>query len=116
MAPASATPVPAPTFPAESFIRRVSTLRPGDVRALFASSINVASSIGSPSLSDDYLPDPDEHRATHTSRRDHTAICQEPNSHRESDSAWQTAYCAARIAVDITKESSDMFLPLEAVV
>ena len=32
------------------------------------------------------------------------------------DTAWQTAYGAARIAVEITKESSDMFLPLKAVV
>jgi hypothetical protein len=29
---------------------------------------------------------------------------------------WQTAYNAAKIAVEVTKESSDMFLPLKAVV
>jgi hypothetical protein len=114
--PATATPTPAPTFPAESFIRRVSTLRRGDVRALAASSIAVASSIGSPSLSDNYLPGPDERGATHTSRHDHGAIGQESDSHRVSDSVWQTAYSTARMAVDITKESSDMFLPLKAVV
>ena len=32
------------------------------------------------------------------------------------DTAWQTAYVAARMAVEIAKESSDMFLPLKAVV
>ena len=34
---------------------------------------------------------------------------------RRSDTGWQTAYGAARMAVEITKESSDMFLPLKAV-
>ena len=29
---------------------------------------------------------------------------------------WQAAYGAARMAVEIAKESSDMFLPLKAVV
>jgi chitodextrinase len=115
-APVSTTPIPTPTFPAESFIRRVSTLRRGDVRALAASSIAVASSIGSPSLSDDYLPYPDKHGAAHTSRRDHGAIGQESNSHRVPDLVWQTAYSTARMAVDITKESSDTLLPLKAVV
>ena len=33
-----------------------------------------------------------------------------------SDSGWQTAYGAARMAVRIVNESSDMFLPLKAVV
>jgi len=37
----------------------------------------------------------------------------EPGSSRES--GWKTAYGAARMAVEITKESSDMFLPLKAV-
>jgi hypothetical protein len=32
------------------------------------------------------------------------------------ESRWKTAYGAARMAVEITKESSDMFLPLKAVV
>ena len=35
---------------------------------------------------------------------------------RGRDTGWQTAYAAARMAVEITKESSDMFLPLKAVV
>ena len=33
-----------------------------------------------------------------------------------SDTGWQTAYGAARMAVEIAKESSDAFLPLKAVV
>ena len=37
-----------------------------------------------------------------------------PGSTKES--AWRAAYGAARIAVDIAKDSSDMFLPLKAVV
>ena len=31
------------------------------------------------------------------------------------ESGWRTAYGAARMAVEVTKESSDMFLPLKAV-
>ena len=34
---------------------------------------------------------------------------------RGKDMAWQTAFGAARMAVEIVKESSDMFLPLKAV-
>ena len=29
---------------------------------------------------------------------------------------WKTAYSAVRMAVEVTKESSDLFLPLKAVV
>jgi len=32
------------------------------------------------------------------------------------DAGWRTAYATARMAVDVAKESSDMFLPLKAVV
>ena len=32
------------------------------------------------------------------------------------DTGWRTAYAAVRMAVEVTKESSDMFLPLKAVV
>jgi len=35
---------------------------------------------------------------------------------RRRDTGWQTAYGAARMAVEFAKESSDMFLPLKAVV
>ena len=38
----------------------------------------------------------------------------QPETSRES--RWRTAYVAARMAVEIAKESTDMFLPLKAVV
>lgn len=43
-----------------------------------------------------------------------SAPLDEPGPSKES--GWKTAYGAARMAVDIAKESSDMFLPLKAVV
>lgn len=36
-----------------------------------------------------------------------------PGSPKES--GWGTAYAAAKMAVDMAKESSDMFLPVKAV-
>jgi len=55
--------------------------------------------------------------ATHTPYSDHhDAVRQEPGRHQAVDSAWQTAYSTARMVVGIAKESSDMFLPLKAVV
>ena len=41
-------------------------------------------------------------------------VSYEPGTSKES--RWRTVYGAARTAVEITKESSDMFLPLKAVV
>ena len=38
----------------------------------------------------------------------------QPGTSKES--RWRTAYVAARMAVEIAKESTDMFLPLKAVV
>ena len=112
--PTTPTPTSTPTSPQESFIRRkFSTLHRGDVRTLAVSSIAIASSIGSPSLNQSYPP---RHSATHTSRPDLDAIGQGSGSRRGEGSAWQTAYRAARMALDITRESSDMFLPLKAVV
>jgi hypothetical protein len=106
-----------PHGPTESFIRKkLSTLHRGDVKTLAASSIAVASSIGSPSLNQSYPPSSDEQKATHTSHPDHDAIGQESSSHRAADSAWQTAYSTARMVIDIAKESSDMLLPLKAIV
>jgi len=32
------------------------------------------------------------------------------------DTGWRTAYAAVRMAIEIGKESSDMFLPLEAAI
>ena len=66
-------------------------------RALAVSSTAIALSIGSPF-----------HDACGTSSDGATI--------RGSDTAWQVAYGAARMAVEIAKESSDMFLPLKAVV
>jgi len=111
------TPPPTPTSPAESFIRKkLSTVHCGDIRALAVSSIVIASSIGSPSLNKNHLPRSDEQWSTHTSHPNHEAIDQEPSPHQAADSAWRTAYSAARMIVNVTKESSDMFLPLKAVV
>ena len=63
---------------------------------LAALSTSIASAISSPSqgLSDSGVDQPE------TSK----------------ESRWRTAYVAARMAIEIAKESSDMFLPLKAVV
>ena len=53
--------------------------------------------------------------ATYTSHLGRGAVDQE-SSRRAADSAWQTAYSTAKIIINATKESSDMFLPLKAVV
>ena len=69
--------------------------RAKDPRVLAASSGVVALSIGSPPYNPLYnAPN-------------------EPDSSREP--GWKTAYAGARMAVEIAKESSDMFLPLKAV-
>ena len=98
----SATPTnslpPTPTSPIE-FIKELATTHPKakkDPRALAASSSVIALSIGSPPCE----PLDTAHN--------------EPGSSRES--SWRTAYGTARMAVEIAKESSDMFLPLKAVV
>ena len=67
--------------------------KPGALAALSAS---IASAIGSPSRGPS---DPD---------------VDQPDTSKES--RWRTAYVTARLAVDIAKESTDMFLPLKAVV
>ena len=64
--------------------------------ALAALSTSIASAIGSPSQGPS---DPD---------------ADQPETSKES--RWRTTYAAARMAVEIAKESSDMFLPLKAVV
>jgi hypothetical protein len=85
---------PTPTPPAE-LVQNLTTQR--DFRALAASSTAVAFSIGSP------IYEPDD------TFSDGAAI-------QERDTAWQTTYAAIKMAIEITKESSDMFLPLKAVV
>ena len=107
---------PTPTSPEESFIRKRFSTPHRDVKALAASSITVASSIGSPFLSNSLTPRSEEERATNTSRPANAAIDQEPGPRQAANSAWQTAYSTARMVVNVTKESSDMFLPLKAVV
>jgi len=78
----------------KEIVRRYS--RAKDPKALAASSSAIALSIASPSRDvSDAVPD-------------------EPESSKEP--SWRTAYGAARMAVEIAKESSDMFLPLKAVV
>ena len=89
----SNTPATTPPSPAE--VQKFSSKR--EPKSLIASSTAVALSIGSPS--------PDS-RGTSS---DDTSV-----GRRNTD--WQTAYGAARMAVDVAKESSDMFLPLKAVV
>jgi hypothetical protein len=88
----------APTSPIDWHIKReLATLHPRakDQRALAASSSAVALSIGFPSCG--HLD----------------SASNEPGPSGES--GWKTAYGAARIAVEVAKESSDMFLPLKAV-
>lgn len=72
------------------------SLPQGDSRALGAASTAIALSIASP------LYDTRD-----TSRGGDTV--------QGRDTIWQTAYSTARMAVEITRESSDMFLPLKAV-
>ena len=67
-----------------------------DRRALAASSSAIALSIASPSC------DPTNNALN--------------ESESSKESVWKTAYGAARMAVEITDASSDMFLPLKAVV
>jgi len=85
-----------PLSPAE-LVRKLKSLPQGDSKMLAASSTAIALSIASPFYD-----------ASDTSG-DGFAV-------RGGNTAWQTAYGAARMAVEIAKESSDMFLPLKAVV
>jgi len=86
--------VSTPTPPAE-LVQHLGSLPRGDSRALAASSVAIALSIAF-------------HDNRHTSG-DGAAI-------RGRDTGWKTAYAAVRMAVETIKESSDMFLPLKAVV
>ena len=87
-------PDPTPAPPAE-LVQDLTSRR--DYRTLAASSTTIALSICPPI-----------HGTCDTSN-DGTIV-------HERDTGWKTAYAAARMAVEITKESSDMFLPLKAVV
>ncbi|KAF9644576.1 hypothetical protein BDM02DRAFT_927883 [Thelephora ganbajun] len=98
----SATPTndlpPTPTSPIEYIRKELATINPRakDSRALAASTSAIALSIVSSSYdpSDPALDGPGP----------------------SQESCWRTAYGAARMAVDIANASSDMFLPLKAVV
>jgi len=114
--PTTTTPSPTPTSPEDTFIRKKFSTPHRDAKALAASSIVVASSIGSPFLSNNRPSFLEEERAAGTSRPNNATIDQEPSPHQAANSAWQTTYDMARMVVNITKESSDMFLPLKAVV
>lgn len=81
------TPIPPPKL-----AHKLKLLPQGDLRALAASSTAIALSIASPSDSADSDAD-----------------------REKMDSFWKTTYGAARMTVELTKESSDMFLPLKAV-
>jgi len=86
---------PTPKPPGE-LARKLKSLVRGDSRTLAASSSAIALSIASP-FYDTRDASSDESLA------------------QGRDTGWKTAYDTARMAVEITKESSDMFLPLKAV-
>jgi hypothetical protein len=87
-------PVSTPTHPAE-LVQTLTSQR--DSRAIAASSTAIALSISSAFY-------------------DIRDTSSDSSNARGRDTGWQTAYTAAKMAVEITKESSDMFLPLKAVV
>ena len=90
--PADSTPKP----PGE-LAQKLKSLVQGDFRALAASSTAIALSIASP-----FYDTRDAPSDGNTAQGKHTV--------------WRTAYGAARMTVEIANESSDMFLPLKAVV
>ena len=87
-------PTSTPTFPTE-LVRKLASQK--KAKALAVSSASIALSIGSAFGNTCGTPS-------------------DGDAGRGRDSGWRTAYAAARMAVEITKESSDMFLPLKAVV
>ena len=89
------TPAQTPTPPVELVQNLVSQRNP---RALAVSSTAIALSIGS------------TFHGTHDAPSDGAAAA------REMDTSWQTAHAAVRMAMEITKESSDLCLPLKAIV
>jgi hypothetical protein len=87
-------PAPIPTSPAELVQRSISQR---DSRALAASSTAIVLPFGSPFY------------GTRDTSSDGAIV-------RGRNTGWQMAYGAARMAIEMAKESSDMFLPLKAVV
>lgn len=90
--PADSTPKP----PGE-LAQKLKSLVRGDSRALAASSTAIALSIASPFYDTRDVPS-------------------DGDSVQGRDAGWKTAYDAARMAVEVAKESSDMFLPLKAAI
>ena len=89
--------IPAPTQSPSPSVELVGDLASRkDSRTLAATSSAIALSLGS------------AHNTNETSSDGTTVLGR--------GAGWQTAYGAARMAVEIAKESSDMFLPLKAVV
>jgi hypothetical protein len=86
--------VSTPAYPAE-LVQNLTSQR--DSRVLAATSTAIALSIGSAFYN------------TRDTSSDGAAV-------RGRDAGWQTAYAAARMAIEIANGSSDMFLPLKAVV
>ena len=83
--------------PPGELAQKLRSLAGGDSRALVASSTAIALSIASPFYDIRNTPsDSDAAQGWHT--------------------GWHTTYGAARMTIEIAKESSDMFLPLKAVV
>jgi hypothetical protein len=87
--------VSTPASPAE-LVQKLTSLPQGDSRTHTASSTAIALSIGSAFY------------GTRDTSSDGATV-------RERDTGWRTAYDTARMAIEITKESSDIFLPLKAV-
>ena len=85
--------VSTPTSPAELVVQTLTSQR--NSRTLAASSFAIALSISSPSYD------------THNTPGDGTAA-------RGRGSGWQTTCGAVRMTVEAAKESSDVFLPLKA--
>jgi len=93
------TPISTPTSPAD-LIQNLTPLPRGDSRALATSSTAIALSISSAFFST---------AGPHDTSGDGAAV-------QGRDTGWQTAYAAVRMAVETIKESSDLCLPLKAVV
>jgi hypothetical protein len=91
--PSTDTPDSTPTLP--ELVQNLTSQR--DFRALAASSTAIALSVGSPTYN------------TGDTSSDGAAV-------QGRHTSWQTAYAAVRVAVEITKETTDLFLPLKAVV
>lgn len=91
----SKLPAVTPTAPGE-LTRKIKSPPQGDSRALVASSTAIALSIASPFC-------------------DIRGMLSDGDTVQGRDMNWQTTYNTARMAVEIAKETSDMFLPLKAV-